>query len=388
MNQRTSAFRASLVMSLCATSFMSLLISVIYHSAITSDSAKNAVLFEQEARAVRRHTAIKTTEAVSSPVTEYIRAYNFCCREATAGQQLNFTCSKKDDDWFLRLMNKYPLVSSGKAVLYWAHMRKAAGSAFGYSIESYIFNHTEEPGATFTRGFVRTVKVHLRAGSRHCVDHPFANETLFVTVLRDPVDRYISEYFYTNVPIYLNSTATRDRVFEWSNRSKDNAGIKMDQARTNFVENWQTRWYTHPDDCKDLSRPQPRPSFEKYHYGSAGHGLDPRQIITRKDLEDAKTVIDNFDIVGVAPFFEKENSIMPWLELAGSNKATQVSNEVMNERVWNPEIVEFNDVMSNVTFYLYDQYKYDVELFQFAQEINIRRTAISHCVTKNTDFRH
>jgi hypothetical protein len=83
-------------------------------------------------------------------------------------------------------MKKFALVSTGQATLYWAAMRKAGGVSFGSAIESHTFNSTQGPNALFTNGFVRTVKVHLMAGSQDCVDHQYANETLLVTILRHP----------------------------------------------------------------------------------------------------------------------------------------------------------------------------------------------------------
>ena len=313
--------------------------------------------------------------------TRYIHAYEVCCgMTSTSTPTSNLNCTKEDNNWFIRLMNKKPLVSSGKATLYWAHMRKAGGTTFSSSIESHVHNTTADPSATFTNGFVRTIKVHSQAGSRHCVNHRLANETLFVTIFRDPIDRYTSEYFYNNVPSFLKSTTTKGRIIEWWKRTpRDERGFRMNLAKKSLIENWQTRWYTHPDGCKDLNRPQPNPKNEKYMYESAGYGLDPRQVMTRQDLEDAKMVIDQFDIVGIAPFFEEEHSILPWLELAGSNKVVQISKEAKNKNEKKP-LTDSHDVKTNLTMYFYDQFRLDLELFQFAKDLSRRRTAISNCV--------
>jgi hypothetical protein len=241
----------------------------------------------------------------------------------------------------------------------------------------------------FTEGFVRTVKVHLRAGSRDCVDHAYANETLFVTVLRNPVDRYVSEYFYK--PFYkyvdvgkrLKSESTKDKVAEWYARSLlDGPHIKMNKATGNFIENWQTRWYTNPNNCEDLNRPPPHDSHPNYSYWQSGQTNDPRNLITSTDLEDAKKVLDAFDIVGVAPFFGGECSITAWLELAGSNKRIGEDIDVRtNENKNKPS--EADDIKTNITKYLADQVKYDIELFNFAVELSNRRKAISCCIKQH-----
>ena len=90
------------------------------------------------------------------PLTQYINAYAKCCN---AKASLN--CTKSDNEWFRRLLRKSTIVSQGNATLYWAHMRKTGGTSLGGSIESSVFNHTEEPRAMFTQGFGRTVKMHL-----------------------------------------------------------------------------------------------------------------------------------------------------------------------------------------------------------------------------------
>jgi hypothetical protein len=317
----------------------------------------------------------------SPVVSKYIDAYNICCGE-TLIKKSKVECYQEDDDWFVRLMNKFPVVSAGNATLYWAHMRKAGGTSFGTSIESHTFNNTKKPGATFTKGFTHTVKVHLWAGSKDCVDHEYANETLFVTIFRNPVDRYVSEYFYRNIGDKLISLSTKEKVLEWHNRSKNALHIKMNEAMNNFIENWQTRWYTNPYHCDDLNRPPPHDSHPNYSYWRSGQQNDPRMFMTREDLDDAKKVVDKFDIVGVAPFFEGEHSILPWLELAGSNEPTEISTNILNVNTKKSSDV-VSDLKTNITVNLYEQIKYDLELFQFASELSKRRADISRCVKEN-----
>ena len=230
------------------------------------------------------------------------------------------------------------------------------------------------------------MKVHLQAGSRDCVTHDYANETLFVTVLRSPIDRYASEYFYDGVNETLTtSKSTKEKMIEWYNRSlHDGAHIRMDKVRSNFIENWQTRWYTNPGHCKDLDRPPPHDSHPTYSYWKSGQRDDPRQLMTTKDLEDAKRVIDTFDIVGVAPFFGGECDMTSWLKLAGSNKRRSnrpLQDERRRENENKPEEVE--DVKTNISKYLADQIMFDMELFDFAAKLSNRRKAIACCVNQH-----
>lgn len=306
----------------------------------------------------------------SSGVLPYDDAYATCCRSTVR-------CTKEDDAWFSRLLRKRPLVSRGRATLYWAHMRKAGGTSLKSSIESGTFNNTHDPNAAFTRGFVRTVKQHLQAGSRHCVDHPYANETLFVTILRHPVDRYASEYFYLNIGSKLKSNATKDKVVEWHNMSVTDNGVDMKRARHHFVENWQTRWYTNPNACEDLDRPPPHDSHPNYSYWRSGVAHDPRNLVREEDLETAKAVLDKFDVVGIAPYFGGERSLVPWLILAGSDPPADETDAVHNRGRGSPAALELKE---NIRTHLREQIKFDLELFDFARGLVTRRTAISRCV--------
>jgi hypothetical protein len=266
-------------------------------------------------------------------------------------------------------------------------MRKAGGTSFSHAIESHVFQSTHESNALFTQGFGHTIKLHLRAGSRDCVDHMYANETLFVTILRHPVDRYVSEYFYRGIEKKLNATSIDERVLEWHDRSKNTMGnyIMMDKARSNFIDNWETRWYTNPRHCVDLNRPMMTHKGKNYSYWQSGQQKDRRMVINRQDLVEAKMVLDKFDVVGVAPFFGEEAvgkcSIVPWLTLAGSNKPRNETNEVRNHhRARKDDEIERENLKKAIWKNLKEQVKFDVELFEFARELSKRRQTISCCV--------
>ena len=286
-------------------------------------------------------------------------------------------------------MNKHPIVSSGQATLYWAHMRKAGGTSFSRAVESKTFQHTNKSNALLTKGFGHTIKVHLRAGSRDCVDHTYANETLFVTILRNPVDRYVSEYFYSKVEKKLGSNTMRGRTLECYERSKSRSRgefIKMNKARGDFIENWQTRWYTNPYHCEDLDRPMRMHHGKNYSYWRSGHGKDERMFVSRRDLLHAKIVLDKFDVVAIAPFFGEEAgecSIVPWLRLAGSNKPIAEVNEVRNNYAIKVEERKREKVKQAIWDNLGEHVKLDVELFEFAHELSNRRRAISCCVNEH-----
>ncbi len=62
-----------------------------------------------------------------------VDAYSRCCMGDN-----DFNCTESDTNWFVRLLQKSPLVRQGKSTLYWAHMRKAGGTSFGNNIESAV----------------------------------------------------------------------------------------------------------------------------------------------------------------------------------------------------------------------------------------------------------
>jgi len=236
--------------------------------------------------------------------------------------------------------------------------------------------------ALFTNGFVRTVKMHLWAASKDCVDHEYANETLFVTVLRHPIDRYVSEYFYSKVWIDMKAkNDVKEILMEWYGRSLGGKEVIMSESQLQFIENWQTRWYTNPGPCDDLNRPPPHDSHLNYSYWKSGIATDPRKNIGREDLGTAKSVLEKFDIVGIAPFFnnDKECDLVPWIVLAGSNRPNEKTDQQFNKN-YNPSIQIVKYLRSNVTEYLYDQVKYDMELFEFAKQLSMRRSNIACCV--------
>jgi hypothetical protein len=322
-------------------------------------------------------------------ISTYIDAYNKCCSSSNI-HHLN--CTRHDDEWFARLLKKYAIITSGQATLYWAHMRKAGGTSFSHAIESHVFQYTNESTALFTQGFGHTIKMHLQAGSRNCVDHTYANETLFVTILRHPVDRYVSEYFYRSIEKKLEAKTMKGRVMEWYNRSINTEGdyIMMDKAIGSFIENWQTRWYTNPNHCVDLDRPMRMTNGNNYSYWHSGQRKDPRMVVNRRDLTQAKMVLDKFDVVGVAPFFGTEEavgkcSIVPWLTLVGSNRPLTETNEVRKQHKVNKlEELKREKLKQAIWENLGEQVKLDVELFNFARELSKRRQAISCCVDEHT----
>jgi hypothetical protein len=305
---------------------VSMFLVIVLAAVIAGLKANNATAFHsmdvdtkivtkaQSLSNVRRKPQDQEAELFPVTITSYLNAYDMCCGK-NGNTPPKVQCTQQDDEWFSRLMKKFPIVSTGKATLYWAHMRKGGGTSFGSAIESQTFNRTHEPGALFTNGFVRTVKMHLQAGSRHCIDHQYANETLFVTIIRHPVDRYVSEYFYQNMGKKLTADTIEGKILEWHELSKNNgkkkeSSVIMRKAIGTFIENWQTRWYTNPQPCEDLNRPPPHDSHKNYSYWNSGHKLDPRKVVSRRDLDDAKMILDNFDVVGMAPFFGGECSIV------------------------------------------------------------------------------
>jgi hypothetical protein len=56
-------------------------------------------------------------------IFSYADAYDICCGRNTH-KTAEVQCNKEDDTWYARLLRKSPLVSTGRATLYWAHMRK------------------------------------------------------------------------------------------------------------------------------------------------------------------------------------------------------------------------------------------------------------------------
>ena len=112
--------------------------------------------------------------------------------------------------------------------------------------------------------------------------------------------------------------------------------------------------------------------------------MDPRIIVTENDLNEAKRVLDKFDVAGVAPFFGGECSIVPWLRLAGSNKPLVEVNEVKKQHKSNELAEQKREELKHAIWdNLGGQVKFDVELYEYVRELSKRRSAISCCVIEH-----
>jgi hypothetical protein len=285
-------------------------------------------------------------------------------------------------------------------------MRKAGGTSFGGSLESKTFKNTALPNALFTQGFNRTVKIHLKASSQHCLAPRFMNQTLFVTILRDPLSRYVSEFDYLNLGKHysVNSSSTLETVQRWSHNDSSSNVVRMDHARRKFIENYQTRWFTNECPCSDLDPAHSKDDYPNYRYWKSGCHEDRRMRLDANALEVAKSVVSRFDIVGIAPFFshggppaaetgavdqtsdsqteQQKCDLLPLMELAGSNSPVGVVTNTAKNRGKRGELKAAIRVSTDAQAYLNQMLTLDNELFAYATAMVDRRTKLACCVKK------
>ena len=300
-------------------------------------------------------------------------AYDNCCTAKT------IDCNAADKQWFQRIVAKRDIIRQGDATLFWAHMRKSGGSSLSYHIESATFNHTAEAGALFKFGFTRTVKVHLAAMSKHCVTDKKHKETLYVTTLRQPLNRYVSEYNYRKLGRHMPRNASlKELVANWMYQKNDKP-INMQMAPDKLIDNWQTRFFTNSCPCDDLVTPPIHDSHPNYSYWRSGCKLDNRQLINTRDLHQAMHVIDKFDVVAIAPYFQEGKcDMMPWFRLAGSAIAKSINIAVNVNKRTKPRMT----TLDGHTYIPDSNFNIDNDLFAFAKDLSERRKRISCCVVK------
>lgn len=276
-------------------------------------------------------------------------------------------CTAEDRAWYERITRKRDVVESGNATLFFAHMRKAAGTTFATAIEGATFG-TEE--TFFKQGFRRTVKIHLAAMSKHCVDDPAAGDVLFVTTFREPVARYVSEYNYRGIGRNHRNSSPEEKIRHWRHPP---TVISMRSARDRLIDNWQVRWYTNGCQCVDLRLPPVHDSHPNYSYWRSGCDRDPRAKIIKADLAEAIDVIHKFDVIAMPPYFEGECTIKPLLKLVGGGAAD------LPERVKNRGSRKlFLD--SDAAWIPPELFEFDKRLYRRVKQIERRRRHIACCL--------
>ena len=285
-------------------------------------------------------------------------------------------------NWKKRLHAKQGAVSSGNVTLFFAHLRKSGGTSLTSLLSS-----------NFPNGFAREAKPHLNAVASTCLlDQTFAKETLFLTSLRHPLERWNSEFNYLGFPRrygLMSPPETESRVLpaivNFTNgysvlngaackpKLDENGkcrGVKLSSSLNCYVDNYLTRYFSGACACNDLSNHE----WTGTRYWDAGCKHDARCEIDRADFERAKEVLTRFDLIMVQ---DKKhgtgstcglNSIIEAVGGVGISASLRSSTQ-LNKKAKRVDLTIYPKVVE----LLESTNKYDMLLWEFASELYKRR---------------
>jgi hypothetical protein len=141
-----------------------------------------------------------------------------------------------------KLESKIARVGIGKNRIYFRHMRKAAGSQmrqllFRTLTDQHQKNIVSQPKIGAAKGFLY-YEMEYGAFDAHCVEAAPRNKVLTIAVLRDPLARLWSEFWYKLGPTsgfdrLLNESDlfVESALLNWVNAGRGTAHIADGQAR-------------------------------------------------------------------------------------------------------------------------------------------------------------
>lgn len=242
--------------------------------------------------------------------------------------------------------------------LYYQHVRKCGGT-----VGKTLIANTSAAGNYFENEFF--------SFPTNCLDQPQANQTLFFTMLRDPVERYMSEFRYRGLPSLYNLThdstdeQVRAAIRHWVNVDGETC-MKKKWAPSCFYSNIYVRLFSGKDRCRIFDVP-PNTSHNEIFWRWAGStiGVD---AVTQEDFEVAMETLRRFDLVLTT---DK-------LGLSATEQAIRVGFNVSRDSTWNATAhVTRNEVIHPLAYegvreIVQEHLQYDIKLFQFFDNIQQR----------------
>ncbi len=250
----------------------------------------------------------------------------------------------EDHSWHKQLLHKLYCLHQRKGDLFLYHIRKAAGTTLREIMTKYAkINH-----------------VHLYESEGLSLNREFLNVKglLSVITLRNPVHRVLSLYWYEHVAWYATITKDLTKIktlHEWVNAWKDGSEWKdhfvLANPRSLYVE------------------------IENYYVKSL-IGWNGKKKITNEDLEYAKSILAKFDVILFQEWMNDEtqlsvtNKLFPGRMNIAINHAVKGDVNIKN-RYSNIYARDLDKITADLTAINY----YDLQLFEFAQTLAIKRFA-------------
>lgn len=198
-------------------------------------------------------------------------------------------------EWVAKLSSKLLCLRLKKGGIYLYHTRKAAGTSIR-DVLTYIAREWHVPYYE-TEGIVLNSDIIKKSG------------LLSVTSLREPIARIMSLYWYEHVGWYSGVLKQTERcktlkawVAAWRDGSewKNNFIAKNPDSVYVEIENYYVKmlsgWHARPDNVHNNNM-----------RGSGQHGVPKR--VTEEDLEIAKSVLRQFDLVLLSDWMNDNTQI-------------------------------------------------------------------------------
>jgi hypothetical protein len=155
------------------------------------------------------------------------------------------------------------------------HMRKAAGT----TIRNYLQGVTKKSRSRYLESEGISISAQFQ--------HPLEGVTTVMS-LRHPVERVFSMYWYEHVA--------------WWNE------IKHDMSKCSTMKNWVEAWRDGSSWKTNFLKKNPSSTYveiENYYVKTLTGWKGPAKV-TRADLEEAKKVLERFDVVVIAEWLKNE----------------------------------------------------------------------------------
>lgn len=249
-----------------------------------------------------------------------------------------------DHSWHKQLLHKLYCLRQRKGDLFLYHIRKAAGTTLREIMTKYAKNN----------------HLHLYESEGLSLNREFLNVKglLSVITLRNPVHRVLSLYWYEHVAWYATITKELNKIKtlrEWVDAWKDGS-----EWKNHFV----------------LANPRSLYVEIENYYVKSLIGWNGKKQLTKEDLDYAKSILAKFDVILFQEWMNDEtqlsvtNKLFPGRMNIAINHAVKGDVNIKNKfsGIYASDINEITTDLTAIN-------SYDLQLFEFAQNLAIKRFA-------------
>lgn len=242
------------------------------------------------------------------------------------------------ESWKASLSSKLVCKAKRRAMFYHYHTRKAAGTSIRDSMKLSarlsVIAYVETEGVVLDPSILSTPGL------------------LSVTSLREPISRILSLYWYEHVGWYAGilkqptrCKPLREWIDAWRDGSTFKNGILASAPNSNYVE------------------------IENY-YTKMLSSWDGKSVVTKQNLDRAKEVLRQFDLVLISEWMGDETQIDAFNAVFKGRRVVTVGHKVtgdkkMKERLA-PTLAPDEEDMRKILTQLN---QFDIELYQYAQSL-------------------